>query len=159
MDYHHFQKATTYTNVVVVVIDVIAVVTTMSDTVVNIMIQPVVSHSICQSDPSKHVALYRWGLPPNYTPQFSNGNAFVPYQTFVVPPANGNSVAYPWSITHHSPQVVDVDNHEIPQGLTHHTSMLVITETSNDNKVEYIRPHLYFHVPPQATQPTIHNLN
>lgn len=83
----------------------------------------------------------------------------MPYQSFFVPPAIRNFVAYPWGMTHHSPQVVDADNHEIPQGQTLQTSMHVTAKTPDDNEPEYKCPRLHFHVPPQDAQPIVQNLN
>lgn len=74
------------------VTDVTIVVTTIVDTVINTIIQPMVSQPICQSGPSMHVVAYPWGLPPTFTPQVANGNAFMPYQPFVVHHANGKMV-------------------------------------------------------------------
>lgn len=84
-------------------------VTTFVDADVDTMIQPVVSQLICQTGSSRHVVAYPWGLPPNFTPQVANRNAFMPYHPFVVHPANGN----PWSMTIHSPQMVNVENCKI----------------------------------------------
>lgn len=117
MEYLQAQKATTSTSYVnpttIVVTDAIIIVTTTIDTTANTMIQPVISQPICQPGPSKHVVSYPWGIPPIFTPQVANGNAFVPYQPFVVHPANGNTVDHPWGMTTHYPQMVGDDNHEI----------------------------------------------
>lgn len=62
-------------------------------------------------------------------------------------------------MTTHSSQMVDVDNHEINPEQALHTFALVAIKTANDNEDEYIGHHLHFHVPPQATQPTVQKLN
>lgn len=85
----------------------------MFDVVVDTVIQPILSQPIYQPDPSRHVVTYPWGLSSNFTPQVANGNDFVPYQSFVVHPTNGNYVAHPWGMTTHSPQMVSADNRDI----------------------------------------------
>lgn len=86
-------------NVVVVnVIDVVAitiagdtalVMVDLVDTIVQLV---VVIHPLFQTGPSRFVAAYPWGIPHNYTPQFSSGNTFVTYHPFVSSSSNRNSV-------------------------------------------------------------------
>lgn len=94
LQYLQAQKVvtSTFSNPAIVMVNDVIVVITSVDTIVETMIHHVVSHSICQLGPSRHVVGYPWRLPPNFTPQVVNGNAFVPYQLFVVHPANGNSM-------------------------------------------------------------------
>lgn len=126
-EYLQAQKATTSTSAAnpSIATDAI-VVTTSVDAVVDIVIQLVVSQPIYQSGPSRNAASYPWGLPPNFTPQVANGNSLVPYQSFVVHPANGNSVARPWGMTIHSPQMVNIDNREVNPEQVLQSSTLVI---------------------------------
>lgn len=137
MEYLHTHKVTTSANnTTVVTTYAIVVATTDSDTaLVGTLIQPIVNQPIYHPAPSRHATAYPRGMPLNYTPQFSNGSAFVPYQPFVVPFSNGNDVAYPWSMP--TPQVVDADKHEIHQGHTHQNYMPVVTEVPNDHEPEY----------------------
>lgn len=83
MEYLQAQKATTsttYANPATnVVTDATIVITTTTDTTVNTIIQPAVSHPIYHPGPSKHTASCPLGLPPNYTPQVANGSACMPY--------------------------------------------------------------------------------
>lgn len=60
---------------------------------------------------------------------------------------------------HHSPRVVDTDNHEIPQGQTHQSYIPVTTEIPDDNKPEYRGPRLHSQIHPQTIQPTVEILN
>lgn len=161
LDYLQAEKATTSTSVAnpasAVITNVIAV-TTSVDVVVDTVVQSV-SQPIFHLGPSRHAIAYPRGLPPNFTPQAANGNAFVPYQPFVIHPANGNPVSYPWRMTILSPQMVNVNNREILPEQALQTSALVVVETPNDNEDEYRGPTLHLCLPPRATQPTIHNLN
>lgn len=93
IEYLQAQKVTTSTTstnpAIVVFIDATVVITNSTNIVVNTMTQPVVSQPICHPGPSRHATAYPWGLPPNFTPQFANGNAYMPYQPFVMPPPMG----------------------------------------------------------------------
>lgn len=62
-------------------------------------------------------------------------------------------------MTTHYAHMVGADNHEINQEQALQTFTPVTVETHDDNKDEYRGPHLHFHVPPQATQPIVQNLN
>lgn len=162
LEYLQAQKATTSTSDVdpasVVVTDAI-VVTIFVDAIVDTVIQYVVSQPSYQPGPSRHVIAYPWGLPLNFTPQASNGNAFVPYQSFVVHSANGNSIVHPWGMTTRYPQMVNVYNREIHPEQVLQTSTPVIVETPNNNEDEYIGHTLHFRLPHRATQPTAQNMN
>lgn len=156
------QKATTSTLVnpaTAMVIGATVVVTTYIDNVVNTLIQLVVSQPIFYPSPSRHDVSYPWGLPPNFAPQFAKGNAFMPYRPFAMHPANGNYVAHPQGMTTHSLQMVGADNYEINLERALQTFIPVTVETPDNNKDEYKGPCLNFHVPPQATQLTVQNLN
>lgn len=151
IEYLQAQKANTSTSIVNPVVDVVTdaiVITTSVDAVVDTVIQPVVSQPICQPGPSRHAITYPWGLPPNFTLQAANRNAFVPYQPFVVHLANGNSVSHPWDMTTHSPQMVNVDNREINPEHALQTFVPIIVKTPNDNEDEYRGPTLPLRLPP-----------
>lgn len=167
LEYLQAQKVTTSVNNIVVVV-VVTSSTNFTTTVIDvtvavensyeIVIHLVVSHPIFQTGPSRHDVVYTWGMPSSYTPQSTKGSAFILYQPFVVPHADGNSVAFPQGMpTHHSLQVVNADNHEIPQGQTHQTSMSVNAEIPDDTDTKYRDPFLHFQIPPQTIQFVVQN--
>lgn len=157
MEYLRAQKATT-TNTTIVTITVAATVVVSVEIPTEVVTQPIANQPGSQSGPSEHVIAYPWEMPQNYTPQIASGSAFVLYQPMFVPTISGNSITYHRGMpTHISPQVIDADNHEIPQGQTRQNSVLVTVETLDDNEPEYSGPHIHFHIHPQATQPIVHN--
>lgn len=139
MEYLHAQKDNDVATTIVATNAIVVTATTtdtataivIAKTTIEIVIQPVVNQPSSQLGPSRHVTAQ--GYPLNYTPQIV-GSAFVPYQPFEVPLAKGNSDSFPWCMpTHLSPQVVGVDNHEIPQGKTCQNYVSVNTKTIDDN--------------------------
>lgn len=69
MEYLHAHKVTTSANTITdVVTDATVIIITIVDTTANIVIQHVARQPIYQPGPSRHVVVYPWGMPLNYTP-------------------------------------------------------------------------------------------
>lgn len=65
-----------------------------------------------------------------------------------MPTINGNSTVYLWGIPPHlSPQVVDVDNHEVPQDQPCQNSVRVTAEAHGETNIEYKGPPVHVEIP------------